>query len=165
MGESLLECRGLVIMITVIVATLLPRERVTHGQKVDSYYDSTAEMWQFRAQWEVDIADNTTGLWYYSRVCLADTGESVWTTSENKAENQLDMWALGQNYTCWFNPDEVSVWPGGTSLSLEDYAFFWYDPDDMDTYDTFLGVLCLVVACMSFVAMIGCIIFVCACCT
>ncbi|KAH3759837.1 hypothetical protein Pelo_8350 [Pelomyxa schiedti] len=131
----------------------------TWEKELDSYYDWSMEMYYYRAQWRVDITTNITGTnatsptVYYDKICLADTDDGVWT-SYGKADDVIMDWLIGQNYTCWFNPDKIDTYPGSTSSDYEEYAFFKYDPDDMDTNDLTVGVLCLVFAGITFISMV-----------
>ncbi|KAH3742945.1 hypothetical protein Pelo_15648 [Pelomyxa schiedti] len=123
-------------------------------KEVYSYYDWDTDNTYWRAQWRVDITGSnaTSPEVYYGKICLSDTDNGVWT-SYSKADEEIEDWPIGHNYTCWFNPDKILTYPGTESSDYENYAFFKYDPEDMDTGDLTAGVVLLVFAGITFIIL------------
>ncbi|KAH3722968.1 hypothetical protein Pelo_18327 [Pelomyxa schiedti] len=130
----------------------------TWEKEVYGYYDGSTDTSYFRAQWRVDITESTgsnatSPEVYYGKICLSDTDYGVWT-SYSKADDEIADWLIGQNYTCWFNPDKILTYPGTESADYENYAFFNYDSDDMDNSDLTAGIVLLVFAGIVFISMV-----------
>ncbi|KAH3723355.1 hypothetical protein Pelo_17943 [Pelomyxa schiedti] len=105
------------------------------------------------ALWQVDITlaivqqDNSTAFQIiYGKTALADSDAGIWLDCSD-ADDQLDQWHVGRNYTCWFNPDEIQGYPF-IDGDYSQYAWFEYEqPGNGGSINYFaLGVTFLVFA-------------------
>ncbi|KAH3722956.1 hypothetical protein Pelo_18336 [Pelomyxa schiedti] len=109
----------------------------------ESYYSNMYG--ECMALWEVDItAEATQGeiQIFYGKTALADADAGIWLDCSD-ADDQLDQWHVGRNYTCWFDPDEKGDY-------YYRYAWFDYDPGDGSINYFALGVTFLVFAGLIF---------------
>ncbi|KAH3731843.1 hypothetical protein Pelo_17321 [Pelomyxa schiedti] len=116
------------------------------------------------AQWRVDITanvkheDGTTAIEiFYGKAALAEADAGSWVDCEY-ARAELNYWPIGQNYTCWFNPDEIVRYPTIPEVEEDDYnnyAWFHYYPGELDASVDFftLGVSLLVLGSVSVITM------------
>ncbi|KAH3764900.1 hypothetical protein Pelo_3232 [Pelomyxa schiedti] len=120
------------------------------------------------AQWRVDITANVTHedgttaiVIFYDKAALAEADAGSWVDC-NHAWDELNDWPIGQNYTCWFNPDEIKTYPtipevaklhGMEADDYNNYAWFDYYPGELDASVDFwtlgLSLLVLLVVVMA----------------
>ncbi|KAH3746285.1 Small GTPase superfamily, Rab type [Pelomyxa schiedti] len=123
----------------------------SYGSEVFDF--STEDATNFVPEWNVTIM-TWDGDWYYNKVGQANSSfENILFPDD--VEDYI-TWAMdaypGEGiYACWFAPDYIRGYPC-SDCDTQEYAFFNYDPDDLESSDLSWGITLLIPGGVGFIA-------------